>query len=72
MIYAILDTDGKCINRVLWDGESDWQPPESCTAVADPNNRHPIYREHDPQPADPLATLNPEQKAALLAFLQQS
>lgn len=69
--YAILNADGICINRVLWDGESDWQPPEGCTAIADPNNLHPIYQEPLPEPpADPLATLTPEQKAALLAFLQ--
>ena len=68
--YAILDSEGRCINRVLWDGESDWQPPEGCTAVSDPNNNHPIYVEPQLEPEyDPLATLTPEQKAALLALL---
>jgi hypothetical protein len=70
--YAILDNTGRCINRVMWDGESDWQPPEGCTAVADPDNLHPIHAEPQPEPAaDLLATLTEEQKAALLALLQQ-
>lgn len=71
MIYAILNAEGQCINRVLWDGESDWQPPEGCTAVPDPGNLHPIYREPQSAPEDPLASLTEEQKAALLALLQQ-
>jgi hypothetical protein len=71
MQYAILDSSGRCINRILWDGVSDWQPPEGCTAVLDPDNLHPICQEPQPEPdADPLATLTPEQKAALLALLQ--
>jgi hypothetical protein len=71
MQYAILNSDGRCINRVLWDGKSDWQPPEGCTAVPDPDNLHPIYVEPQPEPApDPLATLTDEQKAAILALLQ--
>ena len=47
--YAILNAEGICINRVLWDGESEWQPPEGCTAVADPDNLHPIYAEPHPE-----------------------
>jgi hypothetical protein len=72
MQYAILNSEGQCINRVLWDGETQWQPPEGCTAVADPDNLHPIYAEPQPESAaDTLATLTEEQKAALLALLQQ-
>lgn len=48
MIYAILDSNNKCINRILWDGESEWQPPEGCTVVADPDNLYPIYKEPEP------------------------
>ncbi len=71
MQYAILNAEGRCINRILWDGESDWQPPEGCTAVADPDNLHPIYQEPQPEtPPDPLANLTEEQKAALVALLQ--
>lgn len=70
MQYAILNADGQCINRILWDGESDWQPPEGCTAVADPDNLHPIYQEPQPEPEDPLANLTDEQKAAILALLK--
>lgn len=71
--YAIIDSEGRCINRTLWDGTTDWQPPEGCTAVPDPNNHYSIHQEPEPEPpADPLATLTPEQKAALLALLQQN
>lgn len=71
MQYAILNAEGICINRILWDGESNWQPPEGCTAVADPDNLHPIYAKPQPEPpVDLLASLTEEQKAALLALLQ--
>lgn len=70
--YAIFNSDGRCINRVLWDGdESTWQPPADCEAIPDPDNLHPIYQE--PQPpaeVDPLASLTPEQKQALIKLLQ--
>jgi hypothetical protein len=71
MIYAVLDSEGKCINRIKWDGVTEWQPPDGCTAVADPDNLHPVFSEQvvesDP---DPLSILTDEQKAALLALLQ--
>jgi hypothetical protein len=71
MIYAVLNSEGKCINRIKWDGITEWQPPESCIAVADPDHLHPVAIESaiDLDP-DPLATLTDEQKAALLALLQ--
>lgn len=72
MQYAILNEDGKCINRILWDGESEWRPPDGCTAVADPDNLYPFHLEPQPEPGDPLASLTEEQKAALVALLQQS
>ncbi len=50
MIYAILDSDNKCINRVLWDGKSKWQPPEGCTAVPDPDSLYPIHKETQQEP----------------------
>ena len=40
--YAILDSNGRCINRILWDGQSSWQPPKDCTVVEDSNNLYPI------------------------------
>lgn len=43
--YAILNADGVCINRCLWDGVTEWQPPEGCTAVADPEHLYPIVAE---------------------------
>jgi len=71
MHYAILNSDGRCINRILWDGESDWQPPKGCTAIPDPDNVYSIYVEQQSEVMpDPLASLTDEQKAALLALLQ--
>lgn len=73
MTYAIINQDGICINRVLWDGASDWEPPSGCTAVYDPDNQHPIYvPETPPQetPGDILSQLTQEQKEALVALLQ--
>jgi hypothetical protein len=77
MQYAILNSDGRCINRVLWDGESNWQPPEGCTAVPDPDNLHPIYVEPqaETQTASEtdlsavLSALTEEQKQTLLNLL---
>jgi hypothetical protein len=41
--------------------------------VPDPDNLHPIYTEPQPEPeVDPLTSLTDEQKAALLALLQES
>jgi hypothetical protein len=48
MNYAILNADGVCINRILWDGNNDWQPPEGCTAVPDPDNTYSIVSEAEP------------------------
>ena len=71
MIYAVLNSEGKCINRIKWDGITEWQPPEGCTAVADPDNLHLVFKEPVAEPdPDPLASLTDEQKAALLALLQ--
>ena len=70
MNYAILDSTGTCINCVQWDGESDWQPPEGCTAVPDPESTYSIPVPEPQPPADPLASLTDEQKAALIALLQ--
>jgi hypothetical protein len=74
MEYAILNSEGVCVNRVVWDGEADWQPPDGCSAVADPDNQRPICVEPLPEPEadpDPLASLTDEQKATLIALLQQ-
>lgn len=34
-MYAVLD-DGKVVNIVDWDGESDWQPPTGTQAILVP------------------------------------
>lgn len=34
--YLVLDSQGECVNRVMWDGDaSTWQPPADCNAVPD-------------------------------------
>lgn len=45
MIHAVLDSDGRCINRVLWDSTAEWAPPVGCTAVPDPDNSYSIWSE---------------------------
>ena len=32
MIYAIVK-DGTVVNLVVWDGVSEWNPPDNCIAV---------------------------------------
>jgi len=78
MIYAILNSEGKCINRVVWDGDTSvWSPPEGCTAVCDDECCHPIENDRpaviEPvEEPDPLLSLTREQKLALIALLQES
>jgi hypothetical protein len=43
-VYAILNAEKVCINRIVWDGESNWQPPEGCVAIEDSEGIYPIYR----------------------------
>lgn len=57
MMYAIFNAKGVCVNRILWDGENNWQPPEGHTAVADPGNVYPVY-----QKPVPVSTETLEQK----------
>ena len=76
MIYAILDSNGQCINRIVWDGGNGWQPPEGCTAVPDDEGLYTIQTvpqsEQQSDPAAVLSTLTDEQRAALLALLGNS
>lgn len=34
--FAVLNAAGEVVNIVLWDGETAWEPPDGCHAVADP------------------------------------
>ena len=34
--YAIVETSGNISNVVIWDGETEWLPPEGTTAVLVP------------------------------------
>jgi hypothetical protein len=80
MIYAVLNSEGKCINRVVWNGDTSiWSPPEGCTAVCDDDCCHPIENERPPviesnpeeEVQDFLNALSPEQKQALISLLSQ-
>jgi len=80
MIYAVLNSEGKCINRVVWNGDTSiWSPPEGCTAVCDDDCCHPIENEHplvvesnpEEEVQDFLSALTPEQKQALISLLSQ-
>ena len=72
MIYAIIDGQGKCINRIIWDGSGGWMPPEGCTAVPDEEGLYQIEQPEGQIPAQPdiLSTLTEEQKLALIQLLQ--
>jgi hypothetical protein len=76
MIYAVLDAQGKCVNRIVWDGSGGWQPPEGCTAVPDDDGLYtieaPPQSEQQNDPATVLASLTEEQRMALLSLLQPS
>ena len=50
--YAVLNAQGVCINRIVWDGVSDWSPPDGCTAVADPDCLYPLFVESEQQPEE--------------------
>jgi len=47
MRYAVLNAEGKCINRVIWDGVTPWSPPEGCQAVPDPDNKYSSVSEEE-------------------------
>lgn len=74
MIYAVLDSTGKCVNRIVWDGSGGWQPPEGCTAIPDDEGIYqielPPIQEQQIDPVEILGNLTVEQRAALLAILQ--
>ena len=33
MRYAVIDGDGLVVNTIIWDGESEWSPPEGHQVV---------------------------------------
>ena len=37
MDYAVIDSSGLIVNVVVWDGQSEWSPPEGCMAVVIPD-----------------------------------
>ena len=71
MDYAVLDAEGNCINRIVWDGNPGWQPPEGCTAVPDPDGNYSVPNVvlEVVEPEDPLESLSYDQKQALVALL---
>lgn len=34
MNYSLIDSDGRCVNTLAWDGKSNWTPPANTTLVA--------------------------------------
>lgn len=44
MIYAVLNEEGKCVNRVLWDGTNTWSPPEGHIVIPDLDGKYPIAK----------------------------
>lgn len=70
MIYAVLNANGDCIDHIVWDGQTQWQPPEGCTAVADPDRSYVVLESEQPVEEDPLESLTFEQKQALISLLQ--
>lgn len=35
-MFAVIDSTGTVTNVVVWDGRTQWQPPDGTTAVAIP------------------------------------
>ena len=74
MIYAILNSEGICVNRTVWDGVSPWSPPEGCTAVPDDEGLYQVPSPPQPEPPAPtpddvLLSLTDEQKQQLIQIL---
>jgi len=40
--YAIIDANGVCVNRIIWDGNTEWTPPDGCIAIPDPSEIYTI------------------------------
>jgi len=73
VIYALLDQNGVCTQHIVWDGVTEWQPPEGYTAVPDPDRTYVVQMDEPAQSeADPLADLTFEQKQALINLLQSN
>ena len=32
-VYAVIDPNGNVVNMVVWDGESEWYPPEGMIVI---------------------------------------
>ena len=37
MRYALINADGLVVNAIVWDGETEYTPPDGLTAVAIPD-----------------------------------
>lgn len=65
--YAVV-RDGVVENVVVWDGESDWQPPEGTTLVlsdeAGPGDTHDGKTFTPPEPPTPDPVVEYEAKVA--------
>lgn len=81
-VYAIINTDGLVVDVQLWDGVSEWEPPEGTQAVRCGDNLCGIggtYKEGvfnvPPEPEVPkedLISQAEQQKANLIAEANQT
>ncbi len=31
--YSVINSNGVCVNHILWDGQTEWNPPEGCIVI---------------------------------------
>lgn len=31
--YSVINSNGICVNHILWDGQTQWNPPEGCIVI---------------------------------------
>ncbi|HAJ4481471.1 TPA: tail fiber assembly protein [Escherichia coli] len=80
--YAVIDGDGNIVNVIVWDGVTEWEPPEGTQAVRCGDNLCVIggtYKEGvfnvPPEPEVPkedLISQAEQQKANLIAEASQT
>lgn len=54
--YVIIDSAGLAESIVVWDGETEWTPPEGCTvALEDSDEGQAALLAAQPEPEEPQA-----------------
>lgn len=70
--YVIFNENGEAENIVLWDGESEWTPPEGTTIVPEVELDEPVVIESDivaPEEEAPMSLIDIN---ALIALIQSN